>query len=230
MSATAHRAGDFVLPAFGGERPSLTVVVRAPDDVLVDSVLMTELGFDEAQGLQAKREFAATLNEVTCLLADEPRDVVARSARGVPDRDLGLGEEACAEVLGRLRGVGAALRGLLSDDLVEKMRAHGFPGGDPDEEELTLTFVESGSPVLWEMLYEGPQAEPADWRQFWGFRVPVTHWMVNRFAPACEAIVVRNGLFSAVSEDLPGTGREVEGLARLAAGPRHVTLAEALRE
>ncbi|HYT92729.1 MAG TPA: CHAT domain-containing protein [Gemmataceae bacterium] len=131
-----------------------------------------------------------------------------------------------------LRALGAGLHGLLSEDLVTKAKACGFPAERP-EDEPALTFFEKREPVLWEMMYEGTRLEPLDWQRFWGFRVPTTHWGMNK-PPTPREICVRNGLFSAISEDLSGANPEVaalvEQLEQCVTGLRHGRLEQALRE
>jgi hypothetical protein len=194
---------------------------------------------EQAQGLG--RKFAATLDNLAQYLKG------CRTLSGSPDHGddcyrgdgLCLSKEERDRVLNELRRDGAILRGSLSDELMDAVRAEGFPavGG----EEPALMFIEHGAPVqvLWEMMYEGgrsglPQWD-RDWDRFWGFRVPITNWITRgKSGRTGKEIRLRNGLFTAVSDDLFGAGQEemalTQHLRRWGASLRHDSLVHAVRE
>jgi len=110
--------------------------------------------------------------------------------------------------------------------MVAELSYNGFLAGG-NEEEPALTFQEGEkAPILWDMMYEGGQEGLPDWHNFWGFRVPITHWMhVTRTAE----IRLRGGWLSAVNEDLDFAGREVAILAeRFRSRLPHQSLAQAM--
>ena len=78
-----------------------------------------------------------------------------------PKSELALKEPEKKAFLHRLRGPGAALRGVLSDDFAAKLAERGFPAASPWEAPA-LTFVETKAPVLWEMMYEEEEEGPGD--------------------------------------------------------------------
>jgi hypothetical protein len=235
MNRNTSRACDFV-PAAGrrGERRSLTFLILGPDEVILDDSLETRLGFAPEQAAAASRRFAEELGNLTHHLAGRSARELSASPRpaGGEGESLRLDPETCRRCLEGLRGLGAGLRGMLHEDLVGKARACGFPA-EAEEDEPALTFFTRGAPVVWEMMYEGSQVEPPDWRRFWGFRTPVTHWMIGG-APTSREIRVGRRVFSATSEDLAAAGVEVSDLVgRLeqhGPGLSHGSLARALRE
>jgi hypothetical protein len=241
MSWGGPRAGDYVRPASDrrSERRFLQVVVRGPEDVMVEDSHPLRLGFWLAQEQNAKRQFAEHLERLATELASRnKRDLSGELLEAGPRvaegkaPSLKLEPEVSLQTLRDLRRLGAGLRGQLAHELVEELRGCGFPA-ESGAEEPALSFLTLKAPLLWEMLYEGKQTDSLDWQRFWGFRVPITHWM-NGQPRTIEDICLRHGLFAAVSEDLAFTHREVEALARRIEGQisglRYGSLAEALCE
>jgi hypothetical protein len=232
MSGAGLRVGDLV-PSEPQRRRTLTVLVRSSGEVLVGpSYLETRTGFTQAEAVAAKRAFADALHDLARRRPGPRRDLEAVSlSPGLFEQEAArLDEPERREFLMRLRKLGAGLRGRLSPDLADKLRQEGFPADD-GAEQPGLDFVQTGAPVLWDMLYEGVQAEPLDWRCFWGFRTPLGNWTANKRGPTNESIALDSDLFTAISEDLCGGGPEAAFLAQLleGAGLRHVSLAQALR-
>jgi hypothetical protein len=233
MSRNTDRAGEYV-----GTIPELlTFSIRSPDDVILQDSLETRLGQDFVDAAaDYKRAFAGKLAEVTAHftgapareLSGDPHEAAAAPTHRDP---LRLDEGTRDMQLYALRELGAALRKMLDPDLVAKARDCGFLAGRP--EEPSLAFFERQAPILWEMLYEGEGSGEIDWRRFWGFRAPIAHWRIGGPITSRE-IRVRNGVFSAISEDLCGANPEVDALVeqleRRVAGVRHSSLDRALRE
>jgi hypothetical protein len=235
---TALHAGAYVPPPdeCGAGRRPLLVVEMSPEMVLVGSKPVT-LGLSRNQALGASREFALRLYELAVTLGGPgTRDIGVAAPPAAPAGDaLRVPEKVTRKLFADLRKLGGTLRAELAPEMVNELRFNGFPAGDQPGEGPAVTFQESGKdpPVLWEMLYESGEepAGGADWRRFWGLRVPVAHWIhFNR----TDEIRLRHGLFAAVAEDLAFAGREVgallDQLRRHAAGLPHGSLADSFRD
>jgi hypothetical protein len=219
-------------------RRPLTFYVRGPNEVIVGSYLDAKLGPSlEERSATLGADFAEKLDELARRLAEgRQREVDAEEPAPPPpepgEDPLKLSPEVCEEYLEALRELGASLRGYVSPDLMTKARGFGFPA-QREEDERVLSFYEYKAPILWEMMYEGKAAEKVNWRNFWGFRAPITHWLIGQLPPADE-ICVQQGLFSAFSENLASAELEVTALAerleRHVKGLSHGRLAHALRE
>jgi hypothetical protein len=221
-----------------GVRRALKVVQINAGTVLVENE-PTSLGFQQDQALKAGIAFAGELRRLACRLAGQtPRDVTfvpetAQEGEHEGVRGLSLDPSLGRQSLRRLMDIGAGLRSELSRETAARLKV------DLARQDATppaLNFVQgTRTPLLWEMLYDYDEDGPAsavDWRRFWGFRVPISHWIYhNRGTPE---IRLCHGLFAAVSEDLAFADREVhelvEQLRALVAGLEHVSLAAALRE
>jgi hypothetical protein len=236
---TVHAGGYVPSPdEYGPGRRSLLVVEMSPEQVLVGNAPVKS-GLVPARAAGASRKFAQQLHELAAgLIAGRFRDIgvaapppPAESA----DEALRVPEEVTRELFAGLRKLGGALRADLAPEMVEQLRFNGFPIGDDPGAGPAVTFQDSGMqpPVLWEMLFES-EGEPTgsmDWRRFWGFRVPVAHWMhYNR----TDEIRLRHGLFAAVAEDLAFADREVlallDQLQRHAGWLPHGSLSASFRE
>jgi hypothetical protein len=224
-------------PAFGrnGGRKSLTFQIRSYDDVVVEDSHLTQLGLAPEQAQAAQVRFAARLaalvGEVMACRNLLPQDAAASTPSGRPG---GLDPSLAEKFLEDLRDLGAGLWGALSGDFIARARDCGLPAA-AEACPPALAFFEQQAPILWEMIYEGKRAQDLDWRRFWGFRYPITHWVVRRGLPHPPAqVLVRNGLFSAVSEDLGCAGAEVtalvERLEQQVRGLGHDNLSRALRQ
>src|SRR5262249_21245206 len=102
------------------------------------------------------------------------------------------------------------------------------------EDKPTLEFIEGGAAIPWEFLYEPGEEGPPDWKPFWGFRAPITHWQVN--SDAAGLLQIRNGVFTTVCSTLRGSGLEIAALVEEvnrrvpSLKERHRSLEEALLE
>jgi hypothetical protein len=217
-----------------GGRRCLKIIQTSSEMVFVeDEPALLGLGPERARA--ASGTFGRRLRDLSRLLNAPRREVEVVPAAVPPpvEGSLRLSDKVCNKVLGDLRDLGAPLRGELSDDVVRRLRLGlDEPGAEPP----ALTFVQDGArpPILWEMMYEDDPEQPptaVEWQRFWGFRVPVSHWLYFNRAPR---IRLRHGLFFAVSEDLAGAHREVgdlgERLRQRVVGARHHSLATAFRD
>jgi hypothetical protein len=238
MNDSAQRAAASVPTAAErkARRRPLSFYVRGPNEVIVGNYLDAKLGPSlEEHAATLGAEFAEKLDELARRLTGGRREVEAEEPPPPPEPGadpLKLSPEVCEEYLEALRELGASLRGYVSDDLMKKAHSCGFPA-EREEDEKVLTFYEYKAPILWEMMYEGTAAEKVNWRHFWGFRAPITHWLIGQLPPADE-ICVQQGVFSAFSENLASAELEVTALAerleRHVTGLSHGRLAHALRE
>lgn len=204
----------------GARRPISIVIV--PGFVLVETrVIQSGLGFASDQALRANRAFAERLHKLSRLVAGRQPDLdgsagpLDQAQLAQLDDSIKLDQRTCREALKDLRDIGGGLRSKLNQEVVERLRYYEFLRDDvPPERQPALTFQEQDrAPILWEMMHEGSLTDyPPRWEQFWGFRVPITHWPADG-EPASD-ITMRNGLYSATNEDLDFAGREIAQLAQ----------------
>ncbi len=205
-----------------GTRPSLLVWIQESRAVV--GMEPAKLGCQRDRGLRASRAFAQELNRLSHIVAD-------KEPQGSEDQErlqdsLRLSKEISVRALLELRRIGAGLRADLSDEMVGKFRFNDFLK-EQDQEGPALTFLEEqNAPIQWEMMYEGQQVNLPEWKHFWGFQVPITHWVQKS---RTDEIRLRTGLFSAIHEDLGFAGREVAQLTEKRGLP-HRTLNDAFRE
>jgi hypothetical protein len=222
------------------ERESLLIIVAKPMVLVGNKPVMTEL-FKEDQALNAGRTFVEQLYRLSEAIADQQPDDLPADLSDQPlepqlqqrlSDSLKLDRATSLKVLIELRKTGAGLRKALEEEakeVVEQLAYNGFPGDDV-QKEPALTFQEDQRvPTLWDMMYEGGQAGLPEWERFWGFRVPITHWVHET---RTREIRLQQGFFSAINEDLDFAGREVNLLKqqlRHIPQIKHSNLADALR-
>lgn len=189
-------------------------VTRNGEGVIIRS-RGARLGFSRDQALQANRAFVQQLYTLSQKVdSQKPYNVKDEEAL---KESLRLRESDYILALDNMRTIGAGLRDKLSRDLVEVFKAIGFLR-EGVAEEPALTFEESAeeggsssAPILWEMFYEGKQSGEVDWNKFWGFRIPIAHWVDEI---RTEVILLNHGMFSAISDELDFAGREIELLTQ----------------
>lgn len=188
-----------------------------------------KLGFSREQAFQANRAFVQELYTLSKKVdSQKPYNLKDEEAL---NESLRLKKSDYILVLDNMRTIGAGLRDELSKDLVDAFKAIGFLREGVNEEPA-LTFEESAkAPILWEMLYEGKQLGQPDWEKFWGFRIPIAHWVDEI---RTEVILLKHAMFSATSDDLDFAGREIEllaqGLKQIKFGLSAYKLAEILKK
>lgn len=183
--------------------------------------------------LTASRAFAERLYALSKLVADQqPGDFDPEEDRAELDESLRLSETNKLKILLQLSQIGQAARNELPAAVLQEFRFNGFVNDAAEiivENAPALSFQEGWqAPILWEMLYEGSTVNLPNWRQFWGFSVPISHWLhVTR----TEQIRLRAeaGFFTAINEDLDFAGQEIALLAKHFAKVRHSSLADGLR-
>jgi hypothetical protein len=184
-------------------------VTRSGKGAFVDSKYVHYLGFTQNQAFQANRAFVRKLYDLSKKVdSQKPYD---KNDEEALKQSLKLKASDSLPLLNTLRTIGVGLRGKLSKDMVSAFNILGFLR-EGVKEEPAFTFQDGAeAPILWEMFYEGNQLDPLEWERFWGFRIPITHW-VNE--SRTEEILLGHGVFSAISDKLPFAGREVELLTQ----------------
>jgi hypothetical protein len=174
----------------------------------------------------AKRAMADVLFKLSCTVADlQPPTVDDRTEL---QSALKLANKVYLPNLNELEKLGTALRGDLEKELVDKLRFNGFLAGSV-QKEPALTFQEAAAPIPWEMMFEFEEdlSLQHPWERFWGFRVPITHWVYKSRTPEIRL----KRILSAINEDLDFAEEEVNLLTRrLEVELPHTHLAEALKE
>lgn len=230
-----NREGEFVTrrERLPGDRETLHVYV-APGTWMVGT-MPVPVGDWQPKSLQtASRAFAQKLYAISKTVADGmPDDPEEPDYAEKLEQSLHLNDGQRFLQLEALRTIGHGPRSELPAGVVEQLQFDGFvqdAEGQISQDAPALTFQEGWqAPILWEMMYEGSLLDEADWRKFWGFAVPVAHWL---HAQRTEEIRLRseNGFFSAIAEDLDFAGQEVDLLASHFARPfHHFSLAESFR-
>jgi hypothetical protein len=237
-----------------GGRPTLTITETVAQKEVLVAQEFAPLGFEPPeQALHAGRAFARELGETALLVKPATRELGGQPAApaepscprpaGAPrmcehslpfepdDPGLRLTPQTSRDVLRKLRKLGRSLREPLSEDFLGQLRKNGFLAGRAADQEPALTFVHRAKvPILWDMLYDAQDEEPGevDWERFWGFRVPITHWVPRT---RTGEIRLQRGL-SAAAEELPFSGLEILHVAKQVEeqGLHHATLADALYE
>jgi hypothetical protein len=181
---------------------------------LMDSTPIDKLFDDASQAERESGKLAEPLAEVSQLVAWQ--EVTMR--KNVPDAtadamqpSLTLSEDDGRRLMKNLRRGGAALRARLTPQCVDAFKAHDFLAGRGHEPFLTFQEQETSPHVLWDLMYEGGTVGDVNWESFWGFRVPIAHWV---FSSRTARISLGRGLFGGIHEELPFAAREIDAVAR----------------
>jgi hypothetical protein len=243
---SGHKAGGYVEgpEEVSRERKSLYVILQPhPSPIVIFAKsghvpIPGGLGFkhDGIDALNAKRAFAAELYAISKTLDQELinnspvlGDLSDANYEQNLDAALTLTEGQSLLALDNLRDLGRGLRANLDKGLIAEFKKLGFPHANPLNEPA-LTFAnDKQAPILWEMMYEEEHpGEDVDWKHFWGFRVPITHWEATTRP---DKILLKKGLFSAIDQTLDFASSEVTLLAQqLKAGLQHRSLSDAFKE
>jgi hypothetical protein len=235
-----NRQGAYVRPRGSDARSSIVINV-ADNKVSIDGEEMRSLGFTRGTAQDTAETFVSALNDLSSQIIARQNvlDVYAADFNDQLDQTLRLDPKSANGCLRALRDAGGPLRSSLSQDVCQDMEYAEFNflrkehQGQRVCQEPSLAFFENvkdaaTAPVLWEMMYEGQVYGDPDWRQFWGFRVPVTYWS-SKFRT--ERINLDNGVFTAAYDGLPFAGKELASLTeRIGAGLKFESLGDVLRE
>ena len=191
------------------------VVVRQLGSInLMDSTPIDKLFNDAREAEKESGAVAEPLTEVSRQVAAQEaavRDAVPDPTADDLEPSLTIAENVSRELLKALRGRGSALRTRLSRPCVDAFKARNFPAQQGDEPPLTFQEQESSPHVLWDLMYEGVTAGEPKWESFWGFRVPIAHWV---FASRTKQLSLRRNLFGGIHEELPFAAREIDAVAQ----------------
>jgi len=224
-----NRAGSPVVKVGSqGDRKTFKVIThKNGSPMLVGDDWVDDIGFTLGQAFYAKKAFVQELSSLSETLAIRAIDDLTDPEN--LRRALTLDEYTCRLKLDSLRTIGSGLRSELSNELLNAFRVLKFLRQGV-EEEPAITFQEvTETPVLWEMMYEyeGDQLEYPDWRRFWGFRIPITHW---KGQTRTGEVWLKHGLFSATSENLRFAREEVALLVQHMSKLQLVQTASSLEE
>jgi len=234
---SVSKAGGYIEPVESApERRSLHIILLPPPiPVLISaksgvSQLPAGLGFnqDDSDAINAKRAFAEVLYQVSLTTDDnvaanpsELEDPLAPDYEEQLNSCISLTEDQGLAALLELRTLGRGLRARLDKGFVDELKKLGFPQEDPSKEPSLTFSTDKKASLCWEMMYE-ERTQKVDWKNFWGFRVPITHSQVGQRE---TRIRLKKGLFSAVDQTLTFADREVVLLARqLGSVLQHETL------
>ena len=199
------------------------------DPQLTDGVVVRQLGVMNLMGstpidrlLDDAREAEKESGLLAEPLGEVSRQVAAQEAAAranAPDpasadltSALTIADDVSRALLKRLRRGGAALRARLTAQCVAAFQARGFLTDGRDEPPLTFEELESIPHVLWDLVYEGGTVGDVSWESFWGFRVPIAHWVP---ADRTKRVTLRRSMFGGIHQDLPYAIREIDAIARL---------------
>jgi CHAT domain len=219
-------------------------VIIYDGNIIVKSIYREKLTLRRTTAQDSKLSFANQLLELSAIVQKQQQkakseiiDITDESLREeVLQQSLSLSDEICLEQLDKLRKIGSSLRNQISTEIIEVFQKIGFLGNKKSEP--SLSFIEdieeedAQSPILWDMMHEKGQREfdnvldERNWERFWGFRVPITHWISGR--DPSEEIRLKNA-FSAIHEDLNFAVQEEKLLQRNFSREHHQSLAEAFK-
>ena len=151
------------------------------------------------------------VSEQVALQEEHTRDGDAEASAEALAPSLDIGEVESRELLKALRRGGSALRSQLTDACENAFRAHRFLGNRADEPAITFEEEENAPHVLWDLMYDGGTTGDVRWESFWGFRVPIAHWV---FESRTDELRLRAGFFAGVHEGLPFAAREIAAVAK----------------
>jgi hypothetical protein len=169
---------------------------------------------DEKEAEKESGALAEPLTDVSHQVATQEaavRDAVTDPSAADLDPSLTIAETVSRDLLKALRRGGANLRKRLTEQCEAAFKAHNFPNDGGDEPPLTFTEQPSSPHVLWDLMYEGGTLGDVQWESFWGFRVPIAHWV---FTSRTNQLSLRRSLFGGIHEELPFAAREIDGVAQ----------------
>ena len=214
---TSVRIGGYSQSRQGSRR--MCKVVVFPQIVLVDNQpIYSGIGFQRDVSLSASRRFTNILYEISQkVAAKQPKgvDILDEVSEIAFQKSLFIEEDNYKRFLFDLVKIGAGLRSDLSVEMVNAFKSLGF-FKENTQEYPGFTFLEditqpnSQAPVLWEMMYEGDLVDDLKWQNFWGFIIPISHWITGNRSTEIRL----QKAFSAIHEDLKFAGRETSLLTK----------------
>ncbi|MEP6690474.1 MAG: hypothetical protein ABJD07_04920 [Gemmatimonadaceae bacterium] len=153
----------------------------------------------------------AKVSEQVALQEDAASGGNANASAATMMPSLTISETVSRELLKGLRRDGSALRGRLSERCVEVFKSNGFLTTGGAEPALTFVEDEKGPHILWDLMYDGGMVGAVNWESFWGFRVPIAHWVFEDRTPELR---LRDGLFGGIHEEYPFSILELDAVAQ----------------
>ena len=182
---------------------------------------------------QAARDSAAlakplaTISQQVAFQETQARAANPNASAEAMSEALTLSQASSDDLLTSLAEKGGFLQNHLTKEFVDACQSHGFLTGEPNEPELNVQEATDVEHVLWDFMYDDEALDDVRWEAFWGFRVPITHWVRKSRS---EELRVRHSLFAGIYEALPFAAREVAGVAeRLQCGPAYQSVAAGFR-
>lgn len=228
----SNRAGGFVSIAPKTSREYLVIYLNSGQGTIWpegDEEFAFRLPLKTVQTSQNK--YANILFELSQAIAEKQPEDLNQTLKAKPVTDavldamdteiLSMDEEASGTILDALRDIGTELRDSLPEQLIVQLEGVGFTRSTLGElgTEPALIFDEdiqksdAHYPMLWDVMYEGGKKGLSSWKNFWGFRLPISYW-VRKARP--DHIVLSKGIFSAINEDLDYAQMEVDNLVQQA--------------
>jgi hypothetical protein len=201
VESAARRAGSLVVRQIG----PINLFGSTPVAALFDDAAEAE----KESGALA--EPLAKVSDQVALQENARRAAIPDATPNALEPSLTIGERESRDLLKSLRRGGSALRTRLTDPCVEAFKTHNFLAAQGDEPSLTFEEQENSPHILWDLMYEGGTVGDVNWEAFWGFRVPIAHWV---FKSRTERISLRRRLFAGIHEGLPFAEPEVSAIAR----------------
>ena len=197
------------------------------DPQVVDGIVVRQLGPMNLMGstlidrlLDDAREAEKESGMLAEPLADVSRQVAAQEAAvranatdpATADMtpSLTIADDVSRALLKKLRRGGAALRARLTPQCVAAFQARDFLVDGHDDPPLTFEEHDSIPHILWDLMYEGGTVGDVRWESFWGFRVPIAHWVLT---DRTKRVALRRSVFGGIHQDLPFAIREIESVA-----------------
>lgn len=195
--------------------PYKGVVLTQVNDTfsLLDLTPIGTLFNDAREAEKESGALAEPLTDVSRQVAAQEkavRDAVADPSAADLDPSLTLADNVSRTLLKALRRGGASLRKRLSDQCEGAFKTHNFPSDRGAEPPLTFAEQPSSPHVLWDLMYEGDTLGDVRWESFWGFRIPIAHWVLTS---RTKKVSLRRSVFGGLHEELPFAAREINAVA-----------------
>lgn len=185
-------------------------VVKLTDpNCSVDDGRATDPGFTRDQAKIYNQRFIEQLRELSENVRDrenEPPDADLEEQQRL-EQAIRFTETECETYLRSLREVGAEFRSKFSLDFNRQLESVNFSNAFMENNnDPGFNFLEAPSarsqeqpPIFWEMMYEGEEIERPEQQKFWGFQIPISHWITQNRP---KEFKLQQGLFWATHQEL----------------------------
>lgn len=208
----SHQAGGPVVPEVPASAIRIPTIVAVVGDKIQVFNNVEQLNETSEQIQKIGSELTKQLTELHKLVRQRAPDDWKNEAD--LDDALELDKDWVDDLLLEWRKPGVSLRRTVSST-VRVLQNRGYLRSKPERQHpITFTEVQnpaqSRHPIWWELIYEGSITEQPDWSRFWGFWVPITHWLIGEEREG--SIQLDSGFFTAVHDKLPFAPFEAERL------------------